>query len=129
MGPSVDFFSKKQAGPRGEAMPVPEKLKVDNRLYAADNYNSVVPSQTQKWGTGASSNGRRIPEGITIPEVGERPAAGELVSVPISPDEVKAKGWGGTKEYAMFGNEQYEKLANNLKPVVTESTDIGKKAR
>merc|ERR1712107_697151 len=73
------------------------------------------------------SNGRRVPEGITIPEVGERPAAGELVSVPLSPEEGKKRGWGATKDYAMFGNENYEKLANNLKPVVQRPQILGKK--
>merc|ERR1712019_155604 len=127
-GLNVDFFNKKQNTER-QVYETPESLKKDPAGISTKNYNSVPVAQTQRWGTGVSSNGRRVPEGITIPEVGERPAAGELVSVPLSPEEGKKRGWGATKEYAMFGNENYEKLANNLKPVVSEATDIGKKAR
>merc|ERR1712232_1211566 len=130
-GPSFDPFKKPTQIGYGEKMETPESLKLDNTAgISVKNYNSVTPSQTQKWGVGASSNGRRVPEGIVVPEVGERPAAGELVGGgPLSGDEIKKRGWGFTKEYAMFGNENYEKLANNLKPVVSEAPDIGKKAR
>merc|ERR1712187_739270 len=77
-----DFLTKpKQIQSEGKSFPLPEKLQREpDTGISSDNYNSVALAQTQRWGVGASSNGRRVPEGVAIPQVGERPAAGELVS-------------------------------------------------
>merc|ERR1711953_1489208 len=104
-----------------------------NSAISTKNYNNVKPSLTSKWGIGSSSNGRRpdaIYAGAAIPEVGARPEPGELImGRGLKPDEIKAQGYGATKDYAMFGNSEYEKLSNNLKPKVTENVDQSPKAR
>jgi len=94
------------------------------------NYNEVGGALTQRWGTGDTSNGRSVENlygTVAIPEVGARPAGGELNKA-LSPEEIKARGWGATKAGAMFGNEKYELLTNGLKAELTKSEDIKPKA-
>jgi len=64
---------------------------------------------------------------VKIPEVGERPTGGELNKA-LDSEAIKAKGWGATKAGAMFGNDKYELLDNNLKPVLNKAEDIKPKA-
>jgi len=138
VAPSLSFVKDplKIEQQTGATIGIPIKKGIDEdkkQGISTKNYNSVPAANTQKWGIGATSNGRRaenIYAGATIPEVGERPAPGELImGLGLKPDEFKTRGYGGTKEYAMFGNSEYEKLSNNLKPKVTDNVDQSPKAR
>jgi hypothetical protein len=72
------------------------------------NYNAVPASPSDRWGTGASSNGRSAnPYGVAYPANGGRPEGeGRTLNNNINGRSVYKPG----PEYQNFGSQEYEKL-------------------
>jgi hypothetical protein len=87
------------------------KIGIDREgVLASRNkaYNAVKPSFSDRWGTGASSNGRSAnPYGVSYPKNEERPQGeGQPLNNNIKGRSVYKAG----PEYQNFGSAEYEKL-------------------
>lgn len=72
------------------------------------NYNAVPSSPWDRWGTGASSNGRSAnPYGINYPAPKDRPEGDKL---PLNNNINGRSVYKAGPEYQNFGSQEYEKL-------------------